>query len=82
MTRYVFEEISAKATRRWMDADGKKRQETRKLFQTVNPFNKRPDGTPKAAWEIRAEVAAERDAWLEATQADNRKVGMDAGRQG
>lgn len=61
--KYTFNEISVKATRRWTE-DGKKRQETRKFFQTVNPFNKNAEGMIKSSEEIIAEICAERDAWL------------------
>lgn len=39
-------------------------QETRKFFQTLNPFNTREDGQAKTAFDIRCEINAERDAWL------------------
>ncbi len=64
INRYVFDEIAVKGVRRWTDADGKKRQETRKFFQTVNPFNKNADGSLKARDQILVEIKAERDAWL------------------
>jgi hypothetical protein len=66
MTRIICQEVSVKATRRWVDADGKKRQETRKFWQTVNPFNRKADGSLKTEADIRAEINAERDAWLAA----------------
>jgi hypothetical protein len=67
MTRIICREIAVKATRRWVDADGKKRQETRKFWQTINPFNSKADGSLKTEADIRAEINAERDAWLIAT---------------
>lgn len=67
MTRIICREIAVKATRRWVDADGKKRQETRKFWQTINPFNSKPDGSLKTEADIRAEINTERDAWLAAT---------------
>lgn len=71
MTRYVFDEVSVKGVRRWIDTDGKKRQETRKFYQTVNPYNKGADGMPKSREQIYAEVQAERNAWLRATTPEN-----------
>jgi hypothetical protein len=68
MTRHVFDEVAVKATRRWTDANGKKRQQTKKFWQTINPFNKNADGSVKTATQIRAEVIAERDAWLKEPQ--------------
>jgi len=59
-----FQEVAVKANRRWLDADGKKRQETRKFWQTISPFNKLRDGTVKTAEDIQREINAERDAWL------------------
>ena len=59
-----FEEVSVKATKHWKDAKGRHRQETRKFFQTLNPFNKNADGFMKSPQEIMTEICAERDAWL------------------
>lgn len=64
--RINFDEVSIKATKTWTDADGKRRQKTRKFYQTINPFNKNAAGLPKSRVEIRAEILAERDAWLAA----------------
>ena len=65
--RITFDEVAVKATRRWIDEHGKKRQETRKFFQTVNPFNKNADGGMKTREQIMREVTAKRDAWLRQT---------------
>ncbi len=62
--RLNFEEVSIKATRRWTDENGKKRQQTRKFFQTINPFNKGADGLPKSRDQIMSELQAEKAAWL------------------
>lgn len=59
-----FEEVSITAVKRWKDETGKKRQETRKFYQTLNPYNKNADGTPKSCEQILTELKAERDAWL------------------
>lgn len=65
MSRWMrFQEVKVKATRRWTDAQGKKRQQTRTFMQTVNPFNKNANGTPKSREEIMVELRAERDGWL------------------
>ena len=61
--RINFNEVSVKATKRWVE-DGKKRQETRKFFQTINPFNKNTNGMMKSHDEIYVEICAQRDAWL------------------
>lgn len=62
--RYTFDEVSVKATKRWTDESGKKRQQTRNFFQTINPFNKNEDGTIKTRDQIMAEIKAERNVWL------------------
>ena len=62
--RVNFEEVSIKATRRWTDENGKKRQQTRKFFQTINPFNNGADGLPKSRDQIMSELQAEKTAWL------------------
>jgi hypothetical protein len=64
--RITFDEIKVKGTRRWTDEEGKKRQQTRTFMQTVNPFNKLPDGTVKDRQTIMAELIAERADWLKA----------------
>lgn len=63
--RYQFEEVSLKVVRRWTDAEGKKRQQTKKFLQTINPFNKNADGSLKTRSQIMVELNAERDAWMQ-----------------
>lgn len=77
MTRYVFQEVALKAVFRWTDADGKKRQETRKFFQTINPFNTNAKGQPKSQAEILAELKFERDLWLLKRENDQREKPHD-----
>jgi uncharacterized coiled-coil DUF342 family protein len=67
--RITFDEVSVKGVRRWKDAAGKWHQETKKFFQTLNPFNKAADGSPKSYEQIRAEIRTERDAWMAASLA-------------
>ena len=64
--RVNFEEVSIKATRRWTDENGKKRQQTRKFFQTLNPFNTGAAGLPKSRDQIMSELQAEKAVWREA----------------
>lgn len=64
MTRIVFNEVRLKATKRWTDASGKKRQKTETFCQTINPFNRNAAGQVKSRDEIMAELKAQRDAWL------------------
>ena len=63
--RITFQEIRVKAVRRWKDPQtGKPRQQTKVSMQTINPFNKLPDGTVKDRETIMAELIAERADWL------------------
>lgn len=62
--RVKFEEVSLKVVRKFIDSDGKKRQITKKFFQTVNPFNTNKDGTVKDRDQIMAELKASRDEWV------------------
>lgn len=64
-TRYTFDEVSVKRTKRYTDEDGKKRQKTRKFSQTLNPFNKNKDGSIKTYDQIMKEITKEADAWME-----------------
>jgi len=57
--RISFECVEHKATKRWTDASGKKRQQTMKFFQTLNPFNKGADGFPKSREQIWKELKAQ-----------------------
>lgn len=68
ITRYTFDEISIKRTKRYTDADGKKRQKTRKFSQTLNPFNRNRDGSLKNYDQIMEEITKEADAWMESDE--------------
>lgn len=63
VSRHVFTEVSLTAVFRWKE-NGKRRQTSRKFFQTINPFNTKPDGTPKTRSDIMAELEQQRNAWL------------------
>lgn len=69
-TRINFDEVSVKAVKRWTDADGKKRQETKKFLQTLNPFNRGADGLPKSREQIMREITAEKNDWLAEVKGD------------
>lgn len=60
MTTIHFDKISVKATKRWVDANGKKRQVTREFWQTVNQFNRNAAGFIKCEDEIFTEICAMR----------------------
>lgn len=64
-----YEEVFIKATKRWVE-DGKKRQETRKFFQTINPFNKDEGGNIKGRQQIMGEISKEADDWLRENKDD------------
>lgn len=63
--RTTFEEVAISATKRWTDEAGKKRQKTRKFWQTLSPFNKCADGSLKTRDQIMVEIKAQRAAWLQ-----------------
>lgn len=57
-TRYTFEEIVLKHIERFTCRScGKPRRRTISYSQTVNPFNKNPDGSVKTRAEVRAAVS-------------------------
>ena len=62
--RVNFQEVALKATKRWTDASGKKRQQTKKFWQTISPFNKAADGSPKSREQVMQEIKAQRDEWM------------------
>lgn len=64
MTRIVFEVVRVKHVRRYVNAAGRRCQETRTFEQTINPWNKHANGLPKTAFDIRQELLAERNEWL------------------
>jgi hypothetical protein len=59
----TFTEVVVMATYRWNE-NGKKRQKTKKFYQTISPFNKNLNGEIKTIDEIYLELYAERDAWI------------------
>jgi hypothetical protein len=66
--RVKFNKVSiGKRKRRWKE-DGKWRQETREFWQTINPFNRNDDGTPKDRLQILAELNAEAAVWMHAKE--------------
>jgi hypothetical protein len=66
MTTIRFEEVAVRGVRRWTE-NGKRRQETKKFYQTLNPFNKGADGMTKTREQIWDEIVAERASWLKLT---------------
>lgn len=70
--RVNFNEVVVIGRRVWRE-NGRRRQQTKKFWQTINPFNKNADGTQKSRDQIVDELRAERDAWL----AQNGQAGME-----
>ena len=69
MPTYRFNEVSVTGVRRWKDPEtGKHRQQSKKFFQTINPFNTGADGQPKTYDQIMIEIETERDSWLKEKQ--------------
>lgn len=64
MTTYHFDGPRVQATKNlpcpWC---GRKVRRQRTFQHTVNPFNRRDDGTPKTWDEVRQDVLAEVEAW-------------------
>lgn len=65
MTRITFGQITIYGEKSGKCACGKRRKRHRRFYQTINPFNKNAQGAPKSADEIRAELRATRDAWMQ-----------------
>ncbi|GAA2376306.1 hypothetical protein [Gordonia cholesterolivorans] len=42
---------------------GRRTTRSKKFWQTISPFNRLPDGTPKTRDDINRELKAEADAW-------------------
>jgi len=77
--RYVFEVVSHRVTKKWIDEDGKKRQQTQKFEQTLNPYNRDATGQPKSREQIWAEIRAQGDAWLKQPHPGSPSTTADAG---
>jgi len=68
MVRCNFNEVAITGVRKWKDGSGKRRQKSKKFYQTVNPYNKNEDGTPKSYEEILHELIAEREEWIQSEE--------------
>lgn len=60
--RIICEEVSIKV-KRTVTIDGKKKVQTKKFYQTINPFNKNADGAIKNRSDILKELHQEADDW-------------------
>lgn len=64
MARIQFEEVSITVKRSIKDAEtGKRRQQTKKFFQTLSPFNTTVDGRPKTREEINQQLYEQARQW-------------------
>lgn len=64
MTRIIFSEVTLYSKRTFKCVTcGKRRVRRRKFWQTLNPFNKNPDGTVKSELDISRELAAQIAVW-------------------
>lgn len=60
----TYDVIHTKRTVRWRDTSGKRRQMTKRFFQTESPFNRVGD-RQKTRAEIYSEIRQEGDQWLQ-----------------
>jgi hypothetical protein len=70
--RVTYEVITIRNSFRWTNAEGKRRSKSVKFQQSINPFNKNPDGTVKTRQQIWAELQAESGCWHQACKAAGR----------
>ena len=64
MSRYVWESVVLVVRRSGKCPNcGKRRQRSKRFEQTVNPWNKNPDGTVRTRAEVVEAVRAEAAAW-------------------
>ncbi len=64
MPRYTFAEVAIKPSKTGIcPGCGKKASRSKKFFQTLNPFNRRVNGTPNSRAEILGEIEAQAREW-------------------
>lgn len=61
--RYTFDVVKLKAQKSGKCKCGKRVTRSTTFEQTLNPWNRRPDGCPKNRGDIMKELVAESDAW-------------------
>lgn len=62
--RVIFDEVSLHGEKTVKCAGcGKRIKRRKKFWQTLNPFNRHPDGLPKTQEDIMAELQQEREEW-------------------
>lgn len=60
----TFQEVAVWGHKTGKCGCGKRRERREKFWQTLNPFNRTADGSPKTPKQIEVELVAQRDAWL------------------
>ncbi len=65
MTLYIYEQVKFRVTKRMKCADGKTRTRTMTFINTINPFNKNPDGTVRNRHDVLKCVKAQGLKWKE-----------------
>jgi hypothetical protein len=69
MTTYVFDQVTRSASKRVKCAGcGKSIRRTRTFWQTLNPFNKNPDGTVRTERDIYDALGEQIAAWDQQTE--------------
>ena len=63
-THVTFDEVAIHGQKSGKCPCGKRRVRKASFSQTINPFNKNPDGTIKTQAQIYPEIKAERDEWM------------------
>jgi len=65
MTRYVFDAIQTSRTKKGVCVKcGKRRQKTKRFTETINPFNKNANGTPKTRDQVQESVIEKARVWM------------------
>lgn len=64
-TRITFQVVKMKGKKSFKCTECGKRVTRQRTFeQTINPYNRLPDGTPKGRTDIYKELEVERDKWI------------------
>ena len=78
MTTYVYQQVKHTAKRRvTCEECGLKFNRQRTFTQTVNPFNKNPDGSVKTFMEVMAAVRVKAALWEADPDCGNHEVEID-----
>ncbi len=67
ITSRIKFDVIKRTARKTVMVDGKKRQRQRTFEETLNPFNKNPDGSVKTPADIQASLAKKCQEWKQTT---------------